>query len=248
MLDQIDAASVSLSLPHRLQSLIQTIRSQTCLSPEVACHCVQAANIQAEDLMPWADFDHPLADSYGRHLVYDGGDFEIMVMSWAPGDFSAFHDHGSAQWGAVQSFGEAEHSVYQLRHNQLSTQEIMPFRTGTVIPVDHVLIHQMGNPSQENLLSLHVYGSEAHQGPITGSARIFDLFAGKIQFTDGGVFFCLPEEQVTREIAGLHGDRQTTLRHHQQMLARIQRMEKPLSAPLQQVTQELRTTITHLQS
>ncbi len=245
MLDQIDAA-VSLSLPPRLQSLIQTLRRQQDFSPEVACHCVQSANLQAEDLRFWADFDHPLADSYGRHLVYDGGTFEIMVMSWSPGDFSAVHDHGSAQWGAVQSFGPAEHSVYRLQHHQLSTEAIMPFSAGTVIPVDHTLIHQMGNPSQEPFLSLHVYGSDA-QGPITGSARIFDLFAGSVQFTDGGVFFCLPQDQVTRELPGLSGDRPTTLRHHQQMLDRIQRMPAPLSVSLQHMAQDLALQIQALQ-
>ena len=241
MLDQVEIPS--LRMPKSLESLIQLIREQSHITPQIACQCMQDANIQAEDLMLWADFDHPLADSYGRHLVYDGGHFEIMVMSWAPGDFSAFHDHGSAQWGAVQSFGQAEHSVYHFENNLLTTQAIMPFNAGTVIPVDHDLIHQMGNPSQQPLLSLHMYGTEFPQAAITGSARIFDLFAGNIQFTDGGVFFCLPEELITRKIEGLKGDHQTTLRHHQQMLARIQRMEEPLSAQLQQVAKELRTQI-----
>lgn len=241
MLDQVEIPS--LCMPKRLESLIQLIHQQSHMTPQTACQCVQDANIQAEDLVLWADFDHPLADSYGRHLVYNGGHFEIMVMSWAPGDFSAFHDHGSAQWGAVQSFGQAEHSVYQLENHLLTTQAIMPFNAGSVIAVDHDLIHQMGNPSPQPFLSLHVYGTEFPQAAITGSARIFDLFAGKIQFTDGGIFFCLPEELITREVAGLYGDHQTTLRHHQQMLDRIQRMEKPLSTPLQQGAQDLRTQI-----
>ena len=64
------------------------------MTPAIARQCVLDANLRAEDLTAWADFDHPVEDSYGRRLVYDGGDFEIMVMSWAPGDFSAIHDHG----------------------------------------------------------------------------------------------------------------------------------------------------------
>ena len=247
MLHLIDTISHSLKLPARVQALIQAIQNQTDLNPQKACQCVAEANLQAEDLMLWADFDHPLADSYGRHLIYDGGNFEIMVMSWAPGDFSAIHDHGEAQWGAVQSFGHAEHSVYQLQHNRLSIEDIMPFSTGSVIAVDHDLIHQMGNPSQHPFLSLHVYGSATHQGAITGSARIFDLLADKIQFTDGGVFFCLPDELVTHEIVGLQGDDSATLRHHLQMLARLQRMPIPLSTPLQKIATQLRAEINCLQ-
>ncbi|WP_299488123.1 cysteine dioxygenase family protein [Acaryochloris sp. IP29b_bin.137] len=244
MLDQVEFAS--LTLPKSLESLIQLIRQQSYMTPKIACQCVQDANIKAEDLMFWADFEHPLADSYGRHLVYEDKNFEIMVMSWAPGDFSAFHDHGAAQWGAVQSFGQAEHSIYQLQDTILTTQAILPFNAGSVIAVDHDLIHQMGNPGQESFLSLHVYGSEDHQGAVTGDARIFDLFSGKIQFTNGGVFFCLPEDLVTHEIEGLWGDRPTLLRHHQQMLDRIERMPTPLSSPLQQTTQALRDQINSL--
>lgn len=246
MLDQIEITS--LALPKSLESLIQRLRQEPQMTPQVACQCVQEAHIEAEDLMFWADFEHPLADSYGRHLVYEEKNFEIMVMSWAPGDSSAFHDHGSAQWGAVQSFGQAEHSTYQLQDNLLSIQAIMPFNTGSVIAVDHDLIHQMGNPGDKPFLSLHVYGSEDHQGAVTGDARIFDLFSGKIQFTNGGVFFCLPDDLVTHEIKGLRGDRSTLLRHHQQMLDRIERMSAPLSNTLQQIAQELRDQINHLQN
>lgn len=225
MLDPIEITT--LRLPKRLESLIQLIRQQSKMTPQTACQCVQEANINAEDLRFWSDFDHSPADSYGRHLVYEEENFEIMVMSWAPGDFSAFHDHGSAQWGAVQSFGQAEHSTYQLHDNILTTQAIMPFNTGSVIAVDQDLIHQMGNPSQESFLSLHVYGSESHQGAVTGDARIFNLFSGKIQLTNGGVFFCLPDALVTREIEGLRSDCPTLIRHHRQMLDRINRMPMP---------------------
>ncbi|MBK8652429.1 MAG: hypothetical protein IPN20_00430 [Haliscomenobacter sp.] len=51
-------------------------------------------------ITPWADFDHPDADSYGRKMAYKGPNFEIMVMSWKPGDFSSIHDHGHTQWGS----------------------------------------------------------------------------------------------------------------------------------------------------
>jgi len=80
--------------PTSLQRLIQTLGQATHLTPECVQDVVLNAGISAQDLMPWADFHHPIADSYGRKLVFDGGHFEVMVMSWLPGDFSAIHDHG----------------------------------------------------------------------------------------------------------------------------------------------------------
>jgi hypothetical protein len=90
--------------------------------------------------------------------------------------------------------------------------------------VDNSLIHQMGNPSNEPFLSLHVYGCQGARHSITGNARIFDLLEGSIQYTDGGVFFGLPEDQINQKRTGLEADRETTLRHHRLMCDRICRI------------------------
>lgn len=212
------------TLPTSLQNLITQIQQHTYLTPTVLRDCVQAAQIQPSDLLPWADFEHPVTDGYGRKLVYDGGHFEIMVMSWREGDFSAIHDHGSAQWGVVQCFGDAEHYTYRFEDNVLSTLERCDFSPREIKLVDHDLIHQMGNPGQERILSLHIYGCHQPKASITGNARIFDLFEQTIQFTDGGVFFALPEDKIEARQGLITGDRATTLRHHFQMRDRLQRM------------------------
>ena len=174
--------------------------------------------------MPWADFDHPVADSYGRQLVHHGGHFEVMVMSWLPGDCSAIHDHGSTQWGAVQCFGAAEHYIYRFSEGKLKTLDPAHYTPGMVRAVDHNLIHQMGNSSDRPFLSLHVYGCPNKAESITGNARIFDLWENSIQYTDGGVFFCLPELEIKQKDYGLVADKTAILRHHHQMANRIQRI------------------------
>ena len=162
----------SSQLPHRLppslHRLIHSIQNQSTLTPEIARQCIIEANIHRDDLLPWADFDHPIADSYGRKLVYDGGYFEVMVMSWAPGDFSAIHDHGGTQWGAVQCFGAAEHFVYTFEDNLLRTKAKNNYFPGSVKTVDRHLIHQMGNPGNSCFLSLHLYGCDTSVGPHNG--------------------------------------------------------------------------------
>ncbi|MBE9070524.1 cysteine dioxygenase family protein [Leptolyngbya cf. ectocarpi LEGE 11479] len=208
----------------KLQKLIEILQRSSHFTPIQVKEILLEVNILPEELMPWADFEHPVADSYGRRLVYDGGHFEIMVMSWVPGDFSAIHDHGAAQWGAVQCFGAAEHYIYRFSKGLLSTLDMAHYSPGMVRTVDHSLIHQMGNAGAEPFLSLHVYGCAKPKGSITGNARIFDLLEESIQYTDGGVFFCLPDDQINRRLSGVRGDRQTTFRHHQQMCDRIYRI------------------------
>lgn len=74
-------------------------------------------------------------------------------MSWVPGDFSAIHDHGAAQWGAVKSFGEAEHAVFIQQNGTLRTCSRQScsrqsFPEGSVFPVSHDFIHQMWMPQR----------------------------------------------------------------------------------------------------
>lgn len=227
MIQIIQANSTSVSeqsLPKSIQRLISNIQSQSVLVPKIARQCILDARISQEDLIGWADFDHPITDSYGRKLLYECDSFEIMVMSWAPGDYSTIHDHGVAQWGAVQCFGKAEHYVYTLTDGVLQTLKRLDFSSGEVKAVADDMIHQMGNPGESCFFSLHVYGTENSKGSITSNARIFDLLECSIQRTDGGVFFCLPETQIKERHYGLQADADTTLRHHEKMRDRICRI------------------------
>lgn len=225
-------------LPTQLQWLINALQNTPNLTPASIKQLVEQAQISESDLLPWADFTHPVTDSYGRKLVLDGGHFEIMVMSWLPGDMSAIHDHGATEWGAVQSFGSAAHYTYTLRDTMtgpvLNTPTAAPYTPGMVREVDHYLVHQMGNTSEMPFLSLHVYGLAQNSnaaGAITGNARIFDLLEGSIQYTDGGVFFCLPESQVNHREYGLSAAAESVSLHNQQMSDRICRIIKSQCRP-----------------
>ncbi|MEM1367203.1 MAG: cysteine dioxygenase family protein, partial [Cyanobacteria bacterium P01_H01_bin.15] len=163
--------------PQSLQCLIQTLKQGTAFTPQRVSMVLKNAQVSADDLFPWADFKHSPTDSYGRQLLYHGGNFEIMVMTWLPGDFSAIHDHGSTQWGAVQCFGHADHYIYRFCDHKLRDYATAHYTPGMIRAVNHDLIHQMGNTGDEPFLSLHVYGSPTAQPDITGNARVFNLFS-----------------------------------------------------------------------
>jgi len=213
-------------LPASLQTIIEKLQAEDQLNPARTRRIILEAGVQASDLMPWADFDHPVEDSYGRKLVYEADNFEIMVMSWLPGDFSAIHDHGATQWGCVQVFGPAEHATFREEEGQLITLSRSTMQTGQAIGVSHSLVHQMGNATaDQRYLSLHVYGNYGTGGDVTADARIFNLETGNIDRVDGGVFFGLPKGEIKRVEPGLKGDFPTRLRHTVELVRRLRKMQ-----------------------
>lgn len=213
-------------LPASLKYIVATLKVAQALDPRRMAQIVQTANVKAQDLQAYADFHHSPTDSYGRKLVAQGPNFEVMVMSWLPGDFSAIHDHGHTQWGAVQIFGQAEHATFRVREQQLRTTARWQVQPGDIVPVGHDLIHQMGNPTQQPFLSLHVYGFPEAINNVTGDARIYDPVNGIIQRVDGGVFYALPAKDIKKTESGFFGDLPTQLRHQQNLQHRLAQMHR----------------------
>lgn len=210
-------------ISERLAAVIDRVAKTESRTPAAIHTILSEANLTQEDVEPFCDWDHPAGDCYGRAMVYDGGEFEVMVMSWVPGDISAIHDHGSTRWGAVQLFGRAEHSVFALDGDRLTTVARESMAPGTVLPVAHELIHQMGNFGEDNYATIHIYGCDGAKGHITAGARIFDVDEGAIQLVDGGAFFDLTPGTYEIERKGLRAGFATHLRHQSELAARIAR-------------------------
>ena len=191
------------SLDNLVNLLTNGINLHGKLSPKLAKELVEKANVQLEDMMHYASFDHPKEDCYGRQLVFENDHFEVMVMSWNPRDYSSIHNHGHTEWGVVQVFGNTHHMIYSLKNNVLSfaKKEILP--KGSTIKVNNPLIHQMGNSTSEPYMTLHVYGSNHLQKSITADAKNFDLELNRVAHTSGGAFFNLPDENVYDIEAGV---------------------------------------------
>lgn len=198
-----------------LRFLIEGLSACTVNDSAQLLELIAIAGVNAGELEPWADYNHSPLDSYGRQLVWHGGHFEVMVMTWLPGDFSAIHDHGYAQWGAVQCFGTAEHHTYKLKGRHLNYEASLPYTPGQIRLVNRGLIHQMGNSGSESFMSLHIYGADVCCEAITGNARIFSVNEGRIFFTNGGVFFGLPDREILRSLPGLTADPDIVRRQQQ---------------------------------
>ncbi len=182
----------------KLNTLVDFLKQKRDVKPvEIKAFLVDL-KLDVSDLMPWADFDHPKHEGYGRKLVHQESNFEVMVMSWQPNDFSGVHNHGYTQWGAVQVFGNASHYIYKLdANNDISLARKESFKSGDIAMVNNALIHQMGNQTVDPYLSLHVYGTIDPCEEITGDSKIYEIEKGRIVETTGGAFFQLDESEVS---------------------------------------------------
>lgn len=205
------------TLPASLSRLVDlidnTIKKEGRLTPKRAKEVVLEADVQLDDMMEYVDFAHPVEDCYGRKLVFDGGNFEVMVMSWNPGDYSSIHNHGYTEWGVVQVFGNTHHFIYNLKDEKLSfaKKEMLP--SGTAIKVNNALIHQMGNATSEPYMTLHVYGANTLDADITADAHNYDLEFDRIVKTCGGAFFNLPEDAIYGVIGEVKPTREVFLHY-----------------------------------
>ena len=212
------------------------------MNSQLVTAIINCAKVNEEELEEWNDYNHPVRDSYGRKLVYKENFFELMVMSWVEGDFSAIHDHGCTQWGAVQVFGEAEHAIFSLESDFLTISSCQKVDPGTILPVDGDLIHQMGNRTKTKFLSLHVYGlftpSGSNNESVTGNARIFNVTEGCIERTNGGVFYGLPQTQINAIKLGLQSDYISWLRNTTEYIQRIQKVNQHESTKASEVIEK----------
>ncbi len=219
--------------PTSIVKLIEALAQKKNYKPFEIVKIVKEANVTPKDLKHWSDFNHPQTDSYGRKLVHKAPNFEIMVMSWLPGDISAIHDHGFATWGAVQVFGENEHAIFKVEEGKITTLSRSNFKYGQIVGVEHNLVHQMGNMTNENILTLHIYGLEETKGSVTGDANLYDIENNKIQIINGGVFYNLPTEEIAEIVNGPKADFPTRLRDIVELgnrLARINPEDNRLEA------------------
>lgn len=188
------------TLPNSLKRLVQNlstaVKEEGRLSPLRSGEIVEASNVSEEDLMVYADFDHPTKDCYGRKLVFENENFEVMVMSWNPGHYSSIHNHGYTQWGVVQVFGDTHHMIYNIKDDVLRFSKKEILNKGGVVKVNNKFIHQMGNATTGRYLTLHVYGCNEKMECITADAKNYDLEFDRISHTTGGAFFNLPASDI----------------------------------------------------
>ncbi len=119
----------------------------------------------------------PDQDCYGRHYLYGDpeGRFEMVIMTWSPGQATPVHDHAGI-W-CVEGVLEGHIDVTRYDLIQKLKDDLVLMKSIEVIhaglgqcgalipPVEY---HRISNPYDRKAISLHVYGGRMR------SCRVFE--------------------------------------------------------------------------
>jgi predicted metal-dependent enzyme (double-stranded beta helix superfamily) len=199
------------TLPETLQFLIQEIEGCSGMNSGKLIDFIHSAKLLKEEFEPFSDFSHDPGLSYARTRLYEGRNFNIYLMSWAPGDFTAIHSHGMTDWGAVVFFSGASHRLYEVKDTHILLKDASPVPAGLVAPVNGKLVHAMGNLSEVPAMSLHIYGSDQSISNANDGSLVYELEKKLIRRTHGEAYINLAGENCLQTIEGLTTDEVTLL-------------------------------------
>jgi len=174
--------------PDQIRTLINEIEKDNTLTNETLVRILKKQDLAVADFIDFADFDHSPDLSYGRTKLYQGLNFVIYLMSWVEGDFTAIHNHGQSDWGAVVFLGEINHRLYTNENGALKLADKSIIPAGTIVPVNGNLIHAMGNLAQKPSLTLHIYGSDRNLSLPNTTSHIYELEKKRVRITLGEAY------------------------------------------------------------
>ncbi len=177
------------SITPSIDNMIMDINESNPTTGDQLAEIISRHAPRKEEMMHFADFDHPNYESYGRTLLYHKNNFCIYLMSWKPGDFTAIHDHGTTEWGCVYAFDDFTHRLYSLHANTLILKSKNKFLRGRVARIRSGTIHMMGNlHNHQNNLSLHIYGTNTPEKGLAKQSKVYYPEVEKASISNGPAF------------------------------------------------------------
>jgi len=186
-------------LPHCIIKIIGELNRIPVLDNETLNNLVLNTGISEKEFEAFRRFDHAEDLSYGRQELYSNERFKILLMSWRKNDFTAIHNHGATEWGCVYFMGSATHRIYEIENEQLALKRKDVFQAGQTADVCGNFIHIMGNSGAENLMTLHIYGSDSDVPDNKSMAEIYAPEHNKVFYTHGEAYLNISNELIRNE-------------------------------------------------
>lgn len=182
-----------------LERLVQDIKHQKFVTNPLVSEIVENNHVSESDVADYVLYNHLPNESYGRQLIYDNGNFKILLMSWKSGDFTAIHNHGYTEWGCVYFFGNATHRLYSVTNDELKILKKDNFSKGQIASVCGDLTHIMGNSGTEDFTTLHIYGSNTRKNDVSKDAIVYLPELNKEVTTMGTAFLNMDKNLILTE-------------------------------------------------
>jgi hypothetical protein len=189
--------------PDSLINIIQDINEAANIDSQQLIEIIKKAGPVNEDFLPFSEFDHALDQSYGRNNIYQGPNYSIYIMSWAPGDFTAIHSHGASLWGAVYFFDNTSHRLYKAEGHKIELRSSAGVPGGTIAPVNGNLVHAMGNLGNKPIMTLHIYGWDKQGSNANDNSLVYELEKKQVRTTNGAAFLNISDELCKKSEKGI---------------------------------------------
>ncbi len=110
----------------------------------------------------WTDVEryvHRDPDHYHRKIIETNNVFQLLILTWLPGQKSPIHNHRGSQCVVRVLSGKAIETVYHPRADQTFSYSASSYVDGTTIGGEDADIHTLENSkaSRQDLVTLHVY-------------------------------------------------------------------------------------------
>ena len=126
---------------------------------------------------------------YGRRVLLDGANLEVMIAAWTRGVFCAPHDHGGSQGGVRVLQGRVRHRIYSVANGELQMVREEVTEKGDLVVCGRNLIHAMGDDGADApLVTLHMY-----TGPVQHMI-VYDEARHRTLKVDGGCGAWVPPD------------------------------------------------------
>ena len=138
--------------------------------------------------------EDPNGMPYGRRVLYQDGEVEVILMNWGENSECLPHNHGESEGWVKILKGSASHGCYSNKNTvpKLANEEYLS--EGTVIFAPKKMVHYMANKMDNSLVTLHFYF------PPISDMEVFDIDAARsaIVSSDCGAWWPESREQLVR--------------------------------------------------
>jgi predicted metal-dependent enzyme (double-stranded beta helix superfamily) len=142
------------------------------------------------------------AKPYGRRVLLQTDDLEVMVAEWTPGMSCAPHDHGGSR-GVVRVLqGSSRHTIWGVTPDGLSNLQEERVSAGNTMLCGRDLVHSMmDDGADEPLITLHIYTRSIDH------MVVYDAEAGETLVVEGACGAWVPHdapEMIRCKKTGFH--------------------------------------------
>ena len=151
-------SSAATGNPQGLGWLVTQLDARNSVIDEAtARRLLTEANLSDSEVAPYVE---PRTESYGRRAVVRRENYELLVLTWMPGQQSVAHDHSGSLCGLKVVQGSLTEQLYQSGPDgQVRPRTASRLSAGETTVDPGVVIHSLANPaaSGQMLVTVHLY-------------------------------------------------------------------------------------------